>query len=56
MILRRTPAVGHTTLDCDTLIVVADNLRIMINTAEPDTEDAERLALAIVLGTQSMIG
>jgi hypothetical protein len=24
-------------------------------TAEPDTEDAERLSLAIVLGTQSLI-
>jgi hypothetical protein len=27
----------------------------MIYTAEPDTEDAERLTLAIVLGTQSLI-
>jgi len=43
------------TLDCDTLIVAADDLRIMIYTAEPDTDDAERLALAVVLGTQSLI-
>jgi hypothetical protein len=25
-------------------------------TAEPGTEDAERLALAVVLGTQALIG
>ena len=49
------PAVGPITLDCDILIVAADDLRIMIYTAEPDTEDAERLALAIVVGTQSLI-
>ena len=49
------PAVGHITLDCDTLVVAADDLRIMIYTAEPDTEDAERLALATVLGTQSLV-
>jgi transcriptional regulator with XRE-family HTH domain len=49
------PDVGHIVLDCDTLIVAADDLRIMIYTAEPETEDAERLALAIVLGTQSLI-
>jgi transcriptional regulator with XRE-family HTH domain len=49
------PAVGHITLDCDTLIVAADDLRVMVYTAEPGTEDAERLALAIVLGTQSLV-
>jgi transcriptional regulator with XRE-family HTH domain len=49
------PGVGRITLDCDTLIVAADDLRIMIYTAEPETEDAERLALAIILGTQSLI-
>jgi transcriptional regulator with XRE-family HTH domain len=47
------PDVGRMTLDCDTLIVAADDLRITIYTAEPATEDAERLALAIVLGTQT---
>ena len=47
------PAVGRITLDCDTLIVAGDDLRIMVYTAEPGTEDAERLALAIVLGTQA---
>ena len=49
------PDVGHIALDCDTLVVAADDLRIMIYTAEPDTDDAERLALAVVLGTQSMV-
>jgi transcriptional regulator with XRE-family HTH domain len=49
------PAVGPIALACDTLIVASDDLRIMIYTAEPETEDAERLALAIVLGTQSLI-
>ncbi|MFZ4894780.1 helix-turn-helix transcriptional regulator [Plantibacter sp. Mn2098] len=49
------PSVGHITLDCDTLVVAADDLRIMVYTAEPGTEDAERLALAIVLGTQSLV-
>lgn len=49
------PDVGHITLDCDTLVVAANDLRIMIYTAEPDTQDAERLSLAIVLGTQSLI-
>ncbi len=45
---------GRTRLDCDTLVVAADDLRIMVDTAQPDTEGAERLALAIVLGTQTL--
>jgi hypothetical protein len=49
------PDVGLIALDCDTLIVAGDDLRIMVYTAEPDSEDAERLALAIVLGTQSLV-
>jgi transcriptional regulator with XRE-family HTH domain len=48
------PRAGLITVDCDTLIVTADDLRIMIYTAEPGTEDADRLALAIVLGTQAL--
>jgi transcriptional regulator with XRE-family HTH domain len=48
------PDVGLIALDCDTLIVAADDLRITIYTAEPGTEDAERLSLAIVLGTQAL--
>ena len=49
------PEVGRITLDCDTLIVAMDDLRIMVYTAEPGTEDADRLALAIVLGTQTLV-
>ncbi|EWM09878.1 helix-turn-helix transcriptional regulator [Kutzneria sp. 744] len=48
------PGVGRITLDCDTLLVTMDDLRITVYTAEPGTEDAERLALAVVLGTQSL--
>lgn len=48
------PAAGRITLDCDTLLVTMDDLRISVYTAEPGTEDAERLALAVVLGTQSL--
>jgi transcriptional regulator with XRE-family HTH domain len=48
------PAVGRITLDCDALVVAGDDLRILVYTAEPGTEDAERLALAVVLGTQSL--
>ncbi|MEU3984880.1 helix-turn-helix transcriptional regulator [Streptomyces sp. NPDC026672] len=48
------PAVGRITLDCDTLLVALDDLRIMVYTAEPGTEDAERLALALVLGTEPL--
>ena len=48
------PAVGRITLDCDTLIVAFDDLRITVYTAEPGTQDAERLALAVVLGTQAL--
>ena len=49
------PAVGRMTLDCDILVVAADDVRIMVFTAEPGTEDAERLALAVVLGTQTLV-
>jgi transcriptional regulator with XRE-family HTH domain len=50
------PSAGLIALDCDTFIVSGDDLRIMVYTAEPGTEDADRLALAIVLGTQSLTG
>ena len=49
------PVVGPISLDCDTLVVAQDALRIMVYTAEPGTPDAERLELAIVLGTQSLV-
>ena len=49
------PTVGHITLDCDVLVVAADDVRIMVYTAEPGTQDADRLAFAIVLGTQTLV-
>jgi transcriptional regulator with XRE-family HTH domain len=49
------PAVGLIALDCDAFIVAGDDLRITVYTAEPGTQDADRLALAIVLGTQALI-
>jgi hypothetical protein len=48
------PQVGFVTLDCDILSVAGSDLRIMIYTAEPGTQDAERLALLAVLGTQTL--
>ena len=48
------PDVGRITLDCDTLVVEGDDLRVMVYTAEPGTVDADRLALTRVLGTQDL--
>jgi len=50
------PSVGRITVDCDALVVAGDNLRILVYTAEPGTPDAEKLALAVVFGTQRVIG
>lgn len=50
------PQVGPVTLDCDLLSVAGSDLRIMIYTAEPGSQDAERLELLAVLGTQSLTG
>jgi transcriptional regulator with XRE-family HTH domain len=49
------PAAGRIALDCDVLLVATDDVRIMIYTAAPGTEDAERLELAIVLGAQTLV-
>ena len=49
------PDVGRITLDCDVLIVAGDDLRITVYTAEPGSEDAEKLDLAIVLGIQALV-
>ncbi|MDM4761957.1 helix-turn-helix transcriptional regulator [Galbitalea sp. SE-J8] len=49
------PAVGRIALDCDTLTVAGDDVRILVYTADPGSEDAERLAIAAVLGTQSLV-
>jgi hypothetical protein len=48
------PQVGALTLDCDVLTVAGPDLCIMIYTAEPETRDAERMALLAVLGTQTL--
>ncbi|MEV5412221.1 helix-turn-helix transcriptional regulator [Thermopolyspora sp. NPDC052614] len=50
------PHVGALTLDCDVLVAADNDLRIMIYTAEPGSEDAERLALLAVIGTQTLTG
>ncbi|WP_405583029.1 helix-turn-helix transcriptional regulator [Streptomyces sp. NBC_01190] len=50
------PHVGALTLDCDILTVAGSDLRVIVYTAEPATEDADRLALLTVLGTQSLVG
>ncbi|MGW7672404.1 helix-turn-helix transcriptional regulator [Streptomyces sp. NPDC054775] len=50
------PQVGPLRLDCDVLTVAGSDLRIMVYTAEPGSEDAERLTLLTVLGTQAMTG
>jgi len=50
------PVAGPVTLDCDVLTVAGSDLRIMVYTAEPDSEDAERLALLTVVGTQALVG
>ena len=49
------PAVGRIAVDCDTLVVAGEDLRVMVYTAEPGTDDADRLELAIVLGTQTLV-
>lgn len=49
------PQVGSLTLDCDVLSVAGSDLRIMIYTAEPGTQDTERLELLAVLGTQTLV-
>ncbi|GAA1581137.1 helix-turn-helix transcriptional regulator [Kribbella karoonensis] len=49
------PTVGPITLDCDVLFVATDDVRLMVYTAEPGTGDAERLALAVVLGNQQLV-
>jgi transcriptional regulator with XRE-family HTH domain len=50
------PQVGSMTLDCDVLTVAGADLSIIVYTAEPGTQDAERLALLAVVGTQTLTG
>jgi len=48
--------VGPITVDCDILLVATDDVRLMVYSAAPATQDADRLALAVVLGTQDLVG
>lgn len=48
------PDAGPLTLDCDVLTVTGGDLRVMVYTAEPGTEDAERLASLTDLGAPSL--
>ncbi|OON82818.1 helix-turn-helix transcriptional regulator [Streptomyces tsukubensis] len=50
------PRVGPVTLDCDILTVAGGDLRVMVYTAEPGTEDADRLSLVTALSTPSLVG
>ncbi|MGW3137379.1 helix-turn-helix transcriptional regulator [Streptomyces sp. NPDC001139] len=49
------PQVGLMTLDCDLLRVEENDLHILVYSAEPGTEAAEKLELLSVLGTQNLI-
>ncbi|KDN19630.1 helix-turn-helix transcriptional regulator [Amycolatopsis rifamycinica] len=48
------PDVGPLTLDCDVLEAPGSDLRLMVYTAEPGSDEADRLALLGVIGTQSL--
>jgi transcriptional regulator with XRE-family HTH domain len=48
------PSVGLIALDCDILTVADSELRIIAYTAEPGSEDADKLELVRVLGTQEL--
>jgi transcriptional regulator with XRE-family HTH domain len=47
------PAVGLLTLDCQILTSESQNERLVVFTAAPGSEDAERLALLSVIGSQT---
>ncbi|GAA4009268.1 helix-turn-helix transcriptional regulator [Streptomyces sp. NBC_01352] len=49
------PQVGLLTLDCDLLRVEGNDLHILVYSAEPGTEAAEKLGLLSVLGTQRLV-
>lgn len=49
------PQVGTLTLDCDLLRVEENDLHVLVYSAEPGTEAAEKLRLISVLGTQSLV-
>lgn len=47
-------AVGPITIDCDVLTVPGTDLRIVVYTPVPESEDASKIALLKVTGTQAM--
>ena len=49
------PQVGRLTLDCDLLRVEGNDLHVLVYSAEPGTEAAEKLELLSVVGTQSLV-
>jgi hypothetical protein len=50
------PEVGPITVDCDVLNVAASDLRLVVYSVAPGTQDAEKLALLGVVGLQRMAG
>ncbi|MBO8192244.1 helix-turn-helix domain-containing protein [Streptomyces oryzae] len=48
------PQVGAVTLDCDVLVAPDSDLRVVLYTAAPGTEAAEKLALLNVVGLQRL--
>lgn len=46
------PELGPITVDCDVLAAVGSDLRVVAFTAAPGSEDADKLRLLSVLGTQ----
>ncbi|WP_307678858.1 helix-turn-helix transcriptional regulator [Streptomyces sp. V4I2] len=49
------PQVGLLTLDCDLLRVEGNDLHILVYSAEPGSEAAEKLGLLSVVGTQRLV-
>jgi transcriptional regulator with XRE-family HTH domain len=52
--LIRHPEVGAFTIDCDVLAVPGSDLRLVVYTAAPNTEAAEKLRLLSVIGLQAL--
>ncbi|TDW60699.1 helix-turn-helix transcriptional regulator [Kribbella pratensis] len=50
----RHPEVGAFTIDCDVLAVPGSDLRMVVYTAAPNTEAAEKLRLLSVIGLQAL--
>jgi transcriptional regulator with XRE-family HTH domain len=48
------PEVGPLTLDCDVLMVAGSDLRIVVYTTEPGSQDATKLALVATIGLQGL--